>query len=141
MKKYLILLLIIPLLLIGCAKKKPVVEYNNEARDKIIELLGKTENNRIVVKINKGKFEQYYLYEINNINFTLYNYTFYDKKSDYDEMVEKYKANVSYELQRDDEGLTTRILVQKGSKSDDAKDLKTAILNKYIDNKDYEIIY
>lgn len=141
MKKYLIFILIIPILIVGCAKKVAIVEYDKEAREKIIELIGKTEDNRIVVKINKGNFEQYYLYEINNINFTLYNYTFYDTKSDYDEAVEKYKATTSYELQRDDDGLTTRILIQKGSKSNDADDLTTAILNKYKDNDDYEIIY
>ncbi len=140
MKKYFILLLIISLVVVSCARKKPVIEYEKDARDKVVESLGKTDDNRIVVKFNKGKNEQYYLYEINNINFILYNYTFFNKKSDYEEAVSKYKENSRLELVRDDQALVTKILVQKGSKSDDAKDLKEAIINKYKDDDNYEIL-
>ncbi|MDE5630976.1 MAG: hypothetical protein K2I70_05185, partial [Bacilli bacterium] len=83
---------------------------------------------------------EYYVYEINNINFTMYNYTFFNRKADYDEAVSKYKENTRFDLSSDDNALVTKILVQKGSKSDDAKDLKEAIINKYKDDKDYEVI-
>ena len=140
MKKYLILFLIIPVVIIGCAKKKPIIEYDEEAHNKILNSIGKTTNDQVVVKFNGGDDLEYYVYEINNINFTMYNYTFFNRKADYDEAVSKYKENTRFDLSSDDNALVTKILVQKGSKSDDAKDLKDAIINKYKDDKDYEVI-
>lgn len=140
MKKYLILLLFVPLIIIGCAKKKPVIEYDEEAHDKILSSIGKTTDDRVVVKLNKKDNLEYYVYEIKNINFTLYSYTFFNKKEDYEEAVNKYKENTRFDLSSDDNALVTKILVQKGSKSDDAKDLREAIINKYKDDKDYEIV-
>lgn len=140
MKKYLILLLIIPIVIIGCAKKKAIVEYDESIREKILLSMGKTSDDLIVVKLSKSKNEQYYVYEINNINFNLYSYTYYNKKSEYDEALTKLKENYRNDLDRDDDALVTKVLIQKGSKSEDAKDLREAIINKYKDNKDYEII-
>lgn len=140
MKKYLILLLFVPLIIIGCAKKKPVIEYDEEAHDMILSSIGKTTDNRVVVKLNKKDNLEYYVYEIKNINFTLYSYTFFNKKEDYEEAVNKYKENTRFDLSSDDNALVTKILVQKGSKSDDAKDLREAIINKYKDDKNYEIV-
>lgn len=140
MKKYLILLLILPPIIFGCAKKEKVIEYDQEAHDKILNSLGKTTNDRVVVKKSKGNNLQYYVYEIKNINFTLYNYTFYNTKAEYDEAVSKYKENLSLELNRDDEALVTKVLIQNGTKSDETKDLRESIINKYKDDKDYEIV-
>lgn len=140
MKKYWILLLIVPLVVFGCAKKKPIIEYNQEAHDNILNAIGKTTENQVVVKKSKGNYLEYYVYEIKNINFTLYDYTFYNTKAEYNEAISKYKENLSLELNRDDEALVTKVLIQNGTNSDETKDLRETIINKYKDDKEYEII-
>ncbi|MCX4364466.1 MAG: hypothetical protein OSJ70_01645 [Bacilli bacterium] len=140
MKKYLVLLLIIPLIIVGCAKKKPIIEYDEEAHEKIISSIGKTNNDQVVVKFNGKDCLEYYVYDIKNINFILYNYTFFNRKDAYQEAVNKYKDNVRLEFSSDDQALVTKKMIQRGSKSDDAKDLREAIINKYKDDKNYEII-
>ena len=140
MKKYLILLLVVPVIIVGCAKKNPIIEYDEEAHDKILNSIGKTSDKQVVFKVSKKNETEYYVYEINNINFNLYNYTFFNLKKDYEEAVNKYKENTRFELSSDDNALVTKIFIQKCSKSDDTKDLREAIIDKYKDDKDYELV-
>lgn len=140
MKKYLVLLLFVPLIIVGCAKKKTIVEYDEEAHEKILNAIGKTDDKQVVFKKLENNNVQYYVYEINNINFNLYNYTFYNKKKDYEEAVSKYKDNSRFDLSSDEKALVTKIFIQKGSKRDDVEDLREAIINKYKDDEDYEIV-
>lgn len=140
MKRYLILLLIVPLVIVGCAKKKPIIEYDEDIHDKILKEVGKTNDKQVVFKKVEKNETQYYVYEINNINFNLYNYTFFNLKKDYEEAVSKYEENPRFELSSDDKALVTKIFIQKGSKSNEEKDLKEAIIDKYKDDKDYELV-
>lgn len=141
MKKILICIIIINILfLTGCSKEKEYNDELNKYREKVVNIIGKSDNNKIVIKtLNKNHEDAYYVYHVTNTNYIEYLYTFHQDEESYNKAIDNYKFNTYYNLEKYPESYVTMITLEKASKKDN-ENLYDTIMNKYQDKKNYKII-
>lgn len=137
MKKYIVIICCL-VLLTGCGNKNKLSDEILESRENILNLIGATDDNRIVIKSENNDNELYYVYEISTSSFVEYLYTFYSSEEEYTAGVEKYGDNTYYSLQKYEDALVLKITMERGKQNGD-DDLYTTIMNRY-DDDNYEII-
>ncbi len=139
MKKLVIIMIFSILLITGCTKKIKFSEEELHNRQAIINLIGVTSEQTIVLKEqNKRKEDLYYVYQIDGRTYTEYLYTFHNSKSSYEDAIKQYSSNTYYNFYAYDNAYVTKITLEKNIKVDN-EDIKGTILKKYKDQK-YQII-
>lgn len=135
MKKITILLLVL-VLLTGCGKlSKDVIKQRGD----FVSSIGVTNDKKIVIS-NKKK-NQYYVYYISSdYSYMSYLYIMHNNKKDYDKYIKDKDSISYYDIKKYDNLLITRINYLSGS-SRDNKSIKDEIIEKYKNDKNYEIIY
>ncbi len=137
MKKKVFIVLFILLLSTGCKRSEIPKEMNTKRNEIIKNTIGKTTNNRVVVKDEKG--HEYYVYEIEEKSFTLYDYLFYETTEDYQQAKEKYALNTYYQYVPYEDAWGIKITLQTGVGESKEK-IKKNIVSQYENDKKHEII-
>ena len=130
MKKKIIITLFILFICVGCKTKEVTIE--NKRQDVIQNTVGKTTENRVVIKDEKGS--EYYVYEIEEKSFTLYDYLFYKNEKEYTEAKEKYAANTYYQYAANDEIRMIKITLQTGV-GESLNQIRENIISQYKNDK------
>lgn len=134
MKKFFLLILML-LLLTGCSSFSKEVK---EKRNELINNIGITTEDKIVVKNKKGT--QYYVYDIlNEYSYVCYLYIFHKNEKKYDEYISNKEDVTYYNLKKYDEIYVTKVKYIEASIRED-EDIKEVILKKYTNDDNYKIL-
>lgn len=135
MKNKIFIILLICLISVGCARVDKASKDVLEKQQKVIQTIGKSNKEKLVIKIkDKKKDSSYYVYQFNSINYTQFLYTLHNTKKSFDASIEKYKNNAYYALKKDEESYVTIVTLQKGT------DSYETVKKEYNNKKRYEII-
>jgi hypothetical protein len=139
MKKKILVILVLLLIVTGCGKKKELIAPELEGiREKVVEMIGKTNDKHVVIKFeDANKYDNFYVYEIENQGYTKYQYILYPNKEKYNTA----KSNIDqkkYSMVAYDDSYTIRLLINKYTST--SGNIKDEIINNYKDLKKYTII-
>lgn len=134
MKKYIILILTL-FMISGCSNFNHEI---NEKRNELINNIGVTSDEKIVIKNKKGT--QYYVYNIlNQYSYSSYIYIFHKDEKTYNDYVSSKEDISYYDLKKYDDIYVTKVKYTDASIRDNS-DIKEVILSKYQDDKNYIIV-
>ena len=139
MKKKLLVILVLLLIVTGCKKKEPIAPELDGIREKVVQMIGTTNDQHVVIKFEDGnKYDNYYVYEIDKQGYTKYQYILYPNKEKYNTA----KASIDqkkYSMVAYDDSYTVRLLINKYTST--SGNTKDEIINNYKDLKKYTIVY
>lgn len=134
MKKYIILILTL-FMISGCSNFNHEI---NEKRNELINNIGVTSDEKIVIKNKKST--QYYVYNIlNQYSYSSYIYIFHKDEKTYNDYVSSKEDISYYDLKKYDDIYVTKVKYTDASIRDNS-DIKEVILSKYQDDKNYVIV-
>lgn len=136
--KIFIVLLLCMFILTGCTKKLKIDDNIGNIRNNVINNIGISDDNKLVIKGKNDLDEDiYYVYKFNISTCVCYLYTFHSSIDSYNKKCDAFMSP-KFELSKIEDAYVTRITLSK--EGYDSKDkLLNNLINKYSSDK-YEII-
>lgn len=136
-KRLFLMVLVVLVLLTGCGNKlsKDVINQRN----KFIDSLGVTSDERIIVR-NKKKNQYYEYIIVNNNSYKSYLYILHNSKEEYEKYISEKENTKYYELKKYDNSLITRVNYLSGYARDN-ENIRDEIISNFNKGKKYVIIY
>lgn len=137
MIKKLLVLFVLIFIITGCTSNKLSEDVIN-ARNNVLNEIGVTDDDSVIVKNKDENSPIYTRYEINGNEVTVYTYLFFSNKDDYDKECDALKST-KYDISKFDVAYVIKLKINKYLSQDD--DTKGSLISKYSNDNNYEIVY